>query len=294
MKRKFTKEARIGIMTVIGLTLLYVGINYLKGINLFQPANSYYILFDNVDDVTISSPVFIDGFKVGLVRSMAYDYRSDNKIKVEISLNDNVRINRDSYSSIEKSLLGGAKLHLYLNKYSDEYINPGETIEGHMGESMISSVTDDILPMVVNLLPKVDSILVGLQNLINNPALAQSLTNLESTTRNLDASSRQLNMMMSRDMPVILSDFKTMSSNFSQLSADLKALDLQITVNSLNATLANLKRTTDQIHSTENSLGLLLNDKTLYNNINGAVDNASQLLIDLKANPKRYVHFSLF
>ncbi|MDR0538054.1 MAG: MlaD family protein [Tannerellaceae bacterium] len=293
-KRKFTREAKIGIMTIIGIALLYIGVNYLKGINLFQPANSYYILFNNVEGVTISSPVFIDGFKVGLVRSMSYDYREANKIRVEISLDDKVRINRNSYSVIEKELLGGAKLHLNLNRTTDEYLKPGETLEGRMSEGMLGSVTNDILPSFVSLIPKIDSILTGIQTLLNHPALSQSLTNLESTTRNLDASSRQLNVLLSRDIPVVLADFKNMSANFSQLSADLKSLDLQTTINSINATLSNIKQTTDHLNSKENSLGLLLNDRELYNNLNGTIDNASKLLIDLKENPKRYVHFSLF
>ncbi|MDR2534155.1 MAG: MlaD family protein [Tannerellaceae bacterium] len=294
MKKKFTNEAKIGIMTIISIALLYMGINYLKGINLFHPSNRYYISFDKVDDVTISSPVFVDGFKVGLVRAITYDYSGNNGIQVEIRLDDNMKINKNSYAVIEKNLLGGAKLHLRLNKYNNEYMKSGETMEGRMSSDMMSSVQNDLLPVFTNLMVKIDSVLTGLQTLITNPALTRTLEHLENTTAELESSSFQLNRMLNKDFPLILSDFKTISGNFVQVSDELKALDLQLTINSLNTTLANIKQTTEQLNSEENSLGLLLNDKALYNNMNGVMDNASKLLIDLKEHPKRYVHFSLF
>ncbi|MDR1938407.1 MAG: MlaD family protein [Tannerellaceae bacterium] len=294
MKRKFTKEAKIGIITIIGLSLLYLGINYLKGINLFKPSNQYFVSFDNVKDVTISSPVFVDGFKVGLVRSISYDYSTTDKIKVEMSLDDEMRINKGSYVVIVRSFLGGAELHIHLNKYIGDYMKSGETLEGRMGEDMIGSVQDNILPAVAGLLPKIDSILTGLQTLINHPALSESLAHIEKTTGNLEASSRQLNQLLNKDVPVIISDLKTVSHNFSGISEDLKSLDLQSTVRSVNETLANLKLTTDKFNSKDNSLGLLLNDNSLYYSLNEAVGNASGLLLDLKEHPKRYVHFSLF
>jgi phospholipid/cholesterol/gamma-HCH transport system substrate-binding protein len=294
MKKKFTKEAKIGIITIIGFILLYFGINYLKGINLFKPSNRYFVSFNNVKDVTVSSPVFVDGFKVGLVRSISYDYSTTDKIKVEISLEDEMRINKGSYVEIVRSFLGGAELHIHLNKYINEYIKSEETLEGRMGGDMMGSVQNNIMPAFEKLLPKIDSILIGLQTLINNPALSQSLEHLERTTANLEVSSRQLNRLLNTDVPVIMSDLKTVAHNFSGVSEDLKNLDLQSTVRSINETLANLKITTDKLNSKDNSLGLLLNDNSLYFNLNETSLNASKLLLDLREHPKRYVHFSLF
>jgi phospholipid/cholesterol/gamma-HCH transport system substrate-binding protein len=294
MKKGFTKEAKIGIMTIIAISLLYLGINYLKGVNLFKPSNLYFVSFDNVKDVTISSPVFVEGFKIGLVRSISYDYSTTGKIKVEMSLDDEMRINKGSYVVINRSFLGGAELHLHLNKYTTEYLKSGETLEGRMGGDMIGTVQDSVLPALEGLLPKIDSILIGLQTLVNHPALSQSLDHIERTTDNLETSSRQLNQLLDKDIPVIISDLKTVSHNFSGLSEDLKNLDLQTTIRSVNETLANLKLTTDKFNSDDNTLGLLLNDNSLYYSINGMMDNASMLLLDLKENPRRYVHFSLF
>ncbi|GHT34351.1 mammalian cell entry protein [Bacteroidia bacterium] len=296
MKRGFTKEAKIGIMTIASIALLYIGINYLKGINLFKPSNMYYVVFDNVKDVNISSPVFVEGFKVGLVRTISYDYSNSDKIKVEVSLDDHMKINKGSYVQIVKSFLGGAELHIRLNKYNDEYVKSGETLEGRMSENMMGTVENNILPMLVNMMPKIDSILSSLQILVSDPSLAQSLTHIEQTTANLESSSRQLTQLLNKDVPFILTDLKTVTGNFTEVSENLKGLHqpLMATIQSVNTTLANLQLTTEKLNSKDNSIGLLLNDNSLYDNLNGTMENASKLLIDFKEHPKRYVHFSLF
>ena len=228
MKNVFTKEAKIGLVSIVSLALLYLGINYLKGINLFKPTNHYVVACTNVKGVTVSSPVF------------------------------------------------------------------GDTIEGRMESDMMQSVQEKILPQVELLLPKIDSILGGLQTLVNHPALAQSLNNIETTTNSLAVSSRQLNQMLSKDVPGIMSDLKVITGNFADVSTDLKKLDLATTVNAVNATLDNVEQMTRKLNSKDNSMGLLLNDRALYDNLNSTADNASKLLLDLRQNPKRYVHFSVF
>lgn len=294
MKKSFSKEAKIGVVTIVSLILLYAGINYLKGINLFKPVNHYYVVFNNVKDLTVSTPVYVEGFKVGLVRSIVYDYNKPGHITVEISLDKEMRINKDSYVVLGKSLLGGAELNLHLNTYMSEYEKVGAVVEGRVGEDMMVAIQEELLPSVSALLPKIDSILAGLQTIVAHPALSQSLDHIERTTGNLEVSTRQLNLLLSQDVPVIVENLKVMSGNFSEVSANLKGLDLAYTINMVNATLNNLKLTTDKLNSSESSLGLLMNDRQLYDNLNSTTDNASKLLLDLRENPKRYVHFSIF
>lgn len=294
MKSILTKEAKIGLVSIISLVLLYFGINYLKGINLFKPVNHYFVTFHNVKDVTVSSPVYIDGFKVGLVRSIVYDYENTGKITVEISLDDEMRLTAGSYITIIKTFLSGGELHIHLNEYVKDYLKPGSTIEGRTEEDMMQAVQEKILPGVEVLLPKLDSILGGLQTLINHPALTRSLEHIEKTTGNLESSTRRLDCMLSNDVPGIVSDLKVITGNFNEVSTNLKSLDLVTTVNSINTTLANLQLTTDKLNQKDNTLGLLLNDKSLYLNLDSTMQNASRLLLDLRQNPKRYVHFSVF
>jgi len=294
MKGLFTKEAKIGIVTIVSLVLLYIGINYLKGINLFKPVNHYYVACTNVKGVTISTPVFVEGFKVGLVREIKYDYQTTNKITIEISLDDDMRINKGSYVTLVNTFLSGGEMHIHLNKYTSQYIKPGDVLEGRSAEDMMSSVSDNILPQVEQLLPKIDSILTGLQSLVSNQAIGQSLNNLQATTSNLASTSRQLNLMMGHDVPVILGNLKTISGNMSEVSTNLTKLDFANTLNKVNRTLDNIQQMTERLNSKDNSLGLLLNDRALYDNLNVTTQNASNLLLDLKEHPKRYIHISVF
>ena len=294
MKTVFTKEAKIGLVSIVCLALLYIGINYLKGVNLFKPVNHYYVAFSNVKGVTVSSPVFVEGFKVGLVREITYDYDTTGKISVLVSLEDKMRINKGSYITVVNSFLGGAELHIHLNTFVDDYFHSGDTIEGRMEADMMTSVQENLLPGIEQMMPKLDSILGGLQTLVNHPALTQSLTHIEQTTASLEHSSRRLDQMLAKDVPVIMENIKGITANFELVSGQLKDLDLVETMQTVNATLANLKLTTDKLNSADNSLGLLLNDRQLYDNLNGTMENASLLLLDLREHPKRYVHLSLF
>ncbi|MGM9797423.1 MAG: MlaD family protein [Parabacteroides sp.] len=294
MKTVFTKEAKIGIVSIVSLALLYIGINYLKGVNLFKPVNHYYVAFSNVKGVTVSSPVFVEGFKVGLVREISYDYDTTGKITVLVSLEDKMRINKGSYITVVNSFLGGAELHIHLNTFVDDYFHSGDTIEGRMESDLMASVQENLLPGIEQMMPKLDSILGGLQTLVNHPALAQSLAHVEQTTASLEHSSRRLDQMLAKDVPVIVENLKGITANFESVSGQLKDLDLTGTMRTVNATLANLKLTTDKLNSEDSSLGLLLNDRQLYDNLNGTMENASLLLLDLREHPKRYVHFSLF
>ena len=294
MRKKFSKEVIIGIVTILSLVLLYIGVNYLKGINLFKPANYYYVSCNYVKDINISSPVFVEGFKVGLVRSIEYDYTTVNKIILEIRLDRGMKINKGSYITIESTLLSGAELNIQLNKYITEYYKPGDTLEGRFKEGMFTSVEDRILPQLVDLLPKIDSILTGLQLLVDNPALSQSLYNLEKTTAQLEVSSRQLNAFLQNDVPEISAGLKQTNENLSEFSNKLNRLNFDPAIDSLNVSLGNINALTQRLNSKDNSLGLLLNDSLLYKNLNQAVENVSELLIDVKQNPKKYVRFSLF
>ena len=294
MKTVFTKEAKIGLVSIVSLALLYLGINYLKGVNLFKPVNHYYVAFSNVKGVTVSSPVFVEGFKVGLVREISYDYDTTGKISVLVSLEDKMRINKGSYITVVNSFLGGAELHIHLNTFVDDYFHSGDTIEGRIETDMMTSVQENLLPGIEQMMPKLDSILGGLQTLVNHPALTQSLAHVEQTTASLEHSSRRLDQLLAKDVPVIVENLKGITTNFESVSRQLKELDLAGTMRTVNATLANLKLTTDKLNSADNSLGLLLNDRQLYDNLNGTMENASLLLLDLREHPKRYVHFSLF
>lgn len=294
MKKYISHEVIIGIIAVISLVILYFGINYLKGINLFKPTNHYFVKFNDVTDLQKASPVYIDGFKIGVVNDIEYDFTRPGNIVASISLDKSMKIQSGSYVELTSSLTAGASLHIILNNYVTTYYQIADTLEGKSRIGPMDVLTRSVLPQIENIMPKIDSILTGLNTIVNHPALTQSLVTIQRTTANLEVSTANLNRMLNGDIPVILGNFKTVSSDFTEVSSDLKSLDLTTTYNSINKTLGNIENMTNQLDSKDNSLGLLLKDRTLYDNLNATTENASNLLLDFKQNPKRYVHFSVF
>jgi phospholipid/cholesterol/gamma-HCH transport system substrate-binding protein len=135
---------------------------------------------------------------------------------------------------------------------------------------------------------------MGIQLLVNHPALSQSLEQISTTTANLEKTTRQLNVLLSKDIPPIMNNFNKISSDFAEISSKFKQLDLNATLRRVDQNLQNLEQMTTRFNSNDNSLGLLLNDRSLYNHLDSTFQNASDLLLDFRLHPKRYVHFSLF
>ncbi|MDH8700864.1 phospholipid/cholesterol/gamma-HCH transport system substrate-binding protein [Dysgonomonadaceae bacterium PH5-43] len=296
MKKIFTKEVVIGLVTIVSLFILYSGINYLKGINILKPSNHYYVKMSNVAELQVSSPIYVDGFKVGLVNAIDYNYNSvsPENIVVQISLDKQMKIQDGSYVELKAGLTSGAYLDLVLNKYVSAYHQIGDTIIGRAEIGMMDKLSKQILPQVENILPRLDSILLGIQTLVNHPALSQSLDNIEATTLNLQKSTTQLNTLLSGDVPVIVSNLNKISSDFTVVSNNMAKLDFEKTLTTVNRTIENIDQMTMKINSPNGSLGLLLNDRSLYDNLDSTAKNAALLFEDIRVTPKKYVHFSLF
>ncbi len=295
MKKFFSKEVKIAIAVIISLAVLFWGIEYLKGVNLFKPANFYYVEFKNVNGLTDSAPVTINGYQIGLVREINYDYNT-GALVVLLGLEKDLRIPTGSKAVLATDLLGTAQIQLELAQ-SDTYYEVGGKIPGENAIGMMDKVGGELLPSVADLLPKVDSILTGLNAIVSNPALQQSVGRIDAITADLEASSRELSQML----PTIMSNVEgatanldSISGNLTGLSAKLSDMPIDTTVANINATVAQLNDMTAKLNSTESSLGLLLNDRGLYDHLDGAVTSLDSLFIDIKKNPKRYVTIKVF
>ena len=294
MKKYFTKEVIIAITTIIACTILVVGIDFLKGINIMKPTNYYYAVFNNVAGLGVSSPVKIDGFDVGLVRAVEYNYQKPGTIVVEISLDKKLKLTSGSKVLLASDIMGTATLDLKMNPHVSTYLNPGDTIEGELAPDMMGSIKENILPQLEHLLPKIDSILTGIQTIVSNPALNSALNHIDNVAENLGKSSSNLTAMMEKQVPSILNNLDTVSSHLNLFSQDMKNIKLSNTINSIDSVLYGMNSISSKLNSKDNSLGLLLNDETLYHKLTKTATSADSLLIDLRLHPKRYVHFSLF
>lgn len=297
MKKMFSKEVKIGIGFVVALFLLYTGINFLKGINIFKPANSYTVVFDDVTGLTLSSPVILNGYQVGLVYSMELDQQEENKVAVVLNLDKGVKVTKGSKIKLDVSLMGSATVIIDKNPETQELYTSSDRIPGIRQLGMMESMSQTVLPQVGNLIPKIDSILSGVQLLVTNPALAQSLQNVNVITSELTTASRQLNQMMTvmnKDIPKLANNMTTVSSDLAQVSGQFKTMDFQKSYQSIDSTLQNIQALTNKLNSKDNSVGLLMNDRQLYDSLVSTMGNASLLLKDVKENPSKYINVKVF
>lgn len=260
---------------------------------MFKPSSYFYVKFQNINGLTKSSPVFADGFRVGIVRDLYYDYTQPGKVVAEIDVDPELRIPKGSTAELTAELMGGVKMNLLLANNPRERYEIGDTLQGNVNNGVMDKVAT-IMPQVETILPKLDSILASLNTILADPSIPNTLHSMQNTMANLEGSSRQLQTLMSKDIPQLTGKLNTIGDNFVAISNNLKETDYAAMLGRVDSTLANVKMITDQLGRKDNTIGLLLNDPSLYNNLNATTANAASLLEDLKSHPKRYVHFSLF
>lgn len=293
---KLTKEIKIALVAIVGILIMYFGINFLKGMNLFSTNNTYFITFDDIQGLGASTPIYADGYKVGTVDGLEYDYKENGPIKVKVDINKDLRIPQGSKAEIVKDLMGNLQVNLLLANNPRERVEPGGIIPGAVNGGMMDKAAN-LVPVVEKMLPKLDSILTSVNALLADPALAASLHNVETITSNLTVSTRELNMLMAglnKQVPGMIGKANGVLDNTNRLTANLASLDVQGTLNKVNQTLESAHQFTEKLNSNQGSLGLLMNDTKLYDNLTSTMSHADSLVIDLKAHPKRYVHFSVF
>lgn len=293
---KLTKEIKIALVAIVGILVMYFGINFLKGMNLFSTNNAYYMTFDDIQGLGASTPIYADGYKVGTVDGLEYDYKENGPIKVKVDINKDLRIPQGSKAEIVKDLMGNLQVNLLLANNPRERVEPGGIIPGAVNGGMMDKAAN-LIPVVEKMLPKLDSILTSVNALLADPALPASLHNVETITSNLTVSTRELNTLMAglnKQVPGMIGKANGVLDNTNRLTANLASLDVQGTLNKVNQTLESAHQFTEKLNSNQGSLGLLMNDTKLYDNLTSTMSHADSLVIDLKAHPKRYVHFSVF
>lgn len=293
---KISKEFQIGALVIATVAVLFFGVNYLKGVNVFNPSNYYYAKFDRVNGLLESSSVTVQGVKLGVVKSINYNFNNVNDgVVVVLSVDDELRIPVGSSAVLTSGLLGGADVSISMKQTAPgQFYKPGDTIPAIMDEGPMSAVQEEIMPRIQSIIPQLDSLILSLRMITEDNSIQKTLGNINRLTANLEHASVSLNTMMSKDVPLILGNVNTITTDFSKVSTNLSRIDFASTMGKMDATLSNLQTITNKVNSGEGTVGLLLNDRTLYDNLANTAGSANTLLVDLKANPRRYVHFSMF
>ena len=292
----FTKEVQIALVAIFGLVILFFGMKFLKGLSIFSKGNTYVVVFDNVTGLSASSPVYVNGVKVGTVTSIDCDYTHPDKIVAAVGLDEQLTLPQGTRAEIVSDLLGNVKLELKLGDVTAARLAVGDTIVGGMQSGLMSKATG-MVPQIEKMLPKLDSILASVNALLADPTLSRSLHNVEDITAGLTTTAGELNKLtvsLNRQLPAIMSKADGVMANADTLTHNLNTLDLASTMAKVDQTLRNVEQMTAKLNSNEGTLGLLMRDAELYNNLNSTMAHADSLMIDLKSHPKRYVHFSVF
>lgn len=294
---KISKEVKISLVAIVAIVLLFFGMNFLKGKNLFSSDKTYFISFKDVSGLASSSPIYANGFRVGVVNKVNYDYNNPGAdIMVEVGIDPALVIPQGSSARIVSDMLGNVQVNLVVTSDGSGVVEPGGTIPGYVDNGALGQMKD-MIPAIEKMLPKLDSILANVNALLSDPSIGQSLQHVEAVSNNLITTTREVNSLVAqvnKQVPGMMDKASGVLDNTQQLTTNLSQLDFAATLSQVDATLENVRQLTAKLNSNEGSLGLLMRDPQLYHNLNATMRDADSLLVNLKAHPKRYVHFSVF
>lgn len=293
---KIRNEIKIALVAVAGIVALFIGMNFLKGTNLFTGSKTYCFAFDDISGLTKSSPIYASGYQVGLVKDIIFDYSQKNKTKVIAEMDKQMKIPTGTTAFISSDVLGNIKVTLNIAPNKGEFIKEGGLIPGSIDQGAMGEVTS-MIPSVKQMLPKLDSILLSLNLLLADPAIASSVHNVQDMTANLTKTSRELNAVvakLNREIPGVVTKTNRILDHSETFTANLSQVDVATTMRKVDETMADVKAVTAKINSNQGTLGLLMRDPTLYNQLNTTVRSADSLMVNIRQHPKRYVHFSIF
>lgn len=291
-KMKFSRELIVGLLGLAAMFVIYFLINFFKSIDIFDDTDKYRIEFTNIGELTNSAPVYVNGCKVGNVSSIEHNFNESNLVYLTVSIDKGMKLPEGTYAQIHNKLMGGSTICLVLGN-GEGAVEPGTTLKGELEAGAMGEV-GNMIPQIEAMLPKVDSMLTSLNSIVSNPAINNTLNNLEALSGQLNATSVQLNNLVNNEIPTALDKVIKIEDDLLKVSSQLSEVDYGTMIATLETSLNNIQQITTALNEGNGTVGMLLKDTTLYGKLNETCEAANALLEDLKENPKRYVHFSLF
>ncbi|WP_297719221.1 MlaD family protein [uncultured Porphyromonas sp.] len=288
------KATLIGIATITTLLMFYFGFNFLKGINIFDRNKTYYATFSNLQGVDRSTSVYLNGYRVGNVRSIKFDYNHFDGNVVQLSLDAELQIPLNTVAVIRDNPLAGGSIHLITPEGATGFVASGDTLVGQSTVDFLAKLSDELLPNLNSAILSIDTLSSSVNGLVNSTELRQIMAQLDASTKAISTTTRRLDGLMAGKVPSILNSVEASAQSVQNVTGKVEAANVEQTLADVSRVVAELKAVSSQINSKEGSLGLLINDQQLYHKLDSAVVSADSLLQDIKANPKRYVRFSLF
>ncbi len=301
---KYAREIKVGLVATVSLFLLFFGFNFLKGVNIFSPTNSYHGVYYNLHGLEEQAAVYIRGHKVGQVDAIHYDFTRDSAFTIDISIHKDISLPQGTQLAlIADGLLGGMAVELVLPESTDRCTDRVQNTDFIAHESylpttyvpgLIESLQDELIARIASAVENVDSLVTQLKTQVEGDHIKATLANVDRISSDLTSVSEELKGLMATKVPTIVNNADTAVANLNIIVADIKEANLKATVARVDTAVAGVNALLADVRSGEGTVGQLLYNKSLYNHIDAAVLSADSLLTDLKAHPKRYVHFSIF
>ena len=289
---KYSRELKVGVLAIICLVILYFGFNFLKGVNIFSPTKVYVGQFDRMNGLTAQSPVYIKGYQVGLVEAIQYDFSRTPAFTVVVSIDKQIALPRGTQMAlVSDGLLGGGAIELQLPALMNRAMphQDGDTLMTQIVPGLMDNLQTGLLAQLDSVLTEATNLLATLNNEVEQGSLHATLQNIERITKDLTVSSRDIRQLTHAQLPELMHKVDNTVEGLQTIVTDVQSADIQSIILSLDSTIAVLNRA---LQSEEGTLGLLLNDTQLHDNLNttlrnldAAVLNVDTIVQSIKARP---------
>lgn len=301
---KISKEFKVGLLAIVSITILYLGFNFLKGIDFFSASNQYYAVYEKIDGLNVSNNVILNGLSVGRVAEIKILPRSGNKIVVEFDINSDIELYNSTVAKLtDDGILGSKVVELLISESpTGKVLEDGDTLNSELDKGLIASFQETAAPITDELettLTRVNLLLEA-----NTESISKTMVNLEQTSSLIKTTVQQnqseVNQLLenvneaAKQLAFVMQDLPPVINKMNQFADSLNDMQLAATAQKLQATVTSLNQSIEKINQGQGSLGKLMHDDSLYVNLNHAAENLDKLMIDLRERPGRYVNFSIF
>ena len=302
---KFTKEIKVGFLAVLGIMMSVFSYNYLKGINLFEKNRKFTVKYEKVDGLSVSNPVTMNGFKIGKVQKINFNSKNTRELLVDIVIVNDVIFPKTSLAELyETGLIGGKAIAIIPDYKNDSTIAiDGDYLKGVIKPGL-TELVNQILPQVQlqieAVMKNAEIVLQNINTLFDDETkkeLKSSIEDFSNLTSSLSETSDEISKLISNNSENLtnsLADFRSASSNIKNITDSLSSDDINSITTNLNSLLNNLNSITTSLKNSEGTAGKLINDKSIYDNLENATNQLNRLIEDIKLNPNRYINFSVF
>ncbi len=302
---KYSKEIKVGFLAIIGIMMSIFSYNYLKGINLFEKNRKFVIKYEKVDGLSVSNPVTLNGFKIGKVQKINFNPENTRELLVDIIIENEVIFPKTSFAELyETGLIGGKAIAIIPDYKNDSTIAiDGDFLKGVIKPGL-TELVNQILPQVQlqieDVMKSAEIVLGNINNLFDEETkreLKSSIQDFSNLTNRLSETSDEISNLISNNSENLsdaISDFKITSNNIKTISDSISSKEISNIISNLNTLTGNLNEVTTNLKNSEGTAGQLINDKSIYRNLENVTNELNILIEDIKLNPNRYINFSVF